>query len=168
MDRRQPSPRGCQVRPVDFTLHVPRTAMEAVVLLGGLGDDAVVLAGGQTLMPLLNMRVVRPAHVVDLGQVGELDYIGRREDGVLTIGAITRQRQLANSSTARSMARCWPTRQALSASQVRALAERLAEVLHSAATSPRSASPCWRWMVKSKSKPTSPAALPRSGSSSAI
>jgi aerobic carbon-monoxide dehydrogenase medium subunit len=92
------------VRPVDFTLHMPRTATEAVALLGGMGDDAVVLAGGQTLMPLLNMRVVRPTHVVDLGQVRELDYIRRREDGALTIGAMTRQRQLANSGTARSIA----------------------------------------------------------------
>ncbi len=92
------------MRPVDFTLHSPRTATEAVALLGGLGGDTVVLAGGQSLVPLLNMRLVRPTHVVDLGQVRELDYIRQREDRVLTIGAMTRQRHLASSSTVRSIA----------------------------------------------------------------
>ena len=60
-------------------------------MLQQYGDDAKVLAGGQSLMPLLNFRLARPAAVVDINGVKELDYL-RREDGWLAIGALVRQR----------------------------------------------------------------------------
>lgn len=60
-------------------------------MLQQYGDDAKVLAGGQSLMPLLNFRLARPAAVVDINAVKELDYL-RREDGWLAIGALVRQR----------------------------------------------------------------------------
>jgi len=52
-----------------------------------------VLAGGQSLMPMMNMRIVQPAHVIDINRVDELSYI-RREGEVLEVGAMTRQRDI--------------------------------------------------------------------------
>ena len=92
------------MRPVDFTLHSPATAAEAVALASTHGEDAVVLAGGQSLMPLLNMRLVRPSHVIDLSQATELAYIRDGHDGSVRIGAMSRQCQLIESRLARSAA----------------------------------------------------------------
>ena len=70
--------------PVDY--HDPATLDEAVSLLDRLDDDVKILAGGQSLIPLLNMRLARPTALVDLGKITELDYI-REEDGMIAIGA---------------------------------------------------------------------------------
>jgi carbon-monoxide dehydrogenase medium subunit len=84
------------MKPAPFAYYDPRTVDEAVSLLAQHGADAKVLAGGQSLLPLLNMRLARPAVVVDVNRVSGLDYI-RQEDGVLAIGAMTRQRAVERS-----------------------------------------------------------------------
>jgi aerobic carbon-monoxide dehydrogenase medium subunit len=81
------------VKPAPFDYALARTAQDAVEALGRHRDDAKVLAGGQSLVPMLNMRLSRPAVVVDINQAKELDYL-RASDGILTVGALTRQRAL--------------------------------------------------------------------------
>src|SRR6202051_1415650 len=80
------------MKPPPFSYHDPRTAADVVGLLGSL-DNAKLLAGGQSLMPMLNMRFVLPDHVIDLNRVEGLNYI-READGALEIGGMTRQRDL--------------------------------------------------------------------------
>lgn len=80
------------MKPPPFHYHDPSTVEEAVSLIGSL-DNAKLLAGGQSLMPMLNMRYVLPDHVVDLNRIAELSYI-READGRIEIGAMTRQRDL--------------------------------------------------------------------------
>ncbi len=79
------------MKPPPFEYHAPTTVAETVSVLREYGDGAKVLAGGQSLMPLLNFRVVRPAALVDINGVAELNYL-RRDNGWLTIGALVRQR----------------------------------------------------------------------------
>ena len=86
---------GVRVKPTPFSYHAPTSEPEAVALLGEL-DDARVLAGGQSLVPLLNFRKVRCAHLIDLNEIAELAGI-QVADGWLLIGAMTRQRDLAES-----------------------------------------------------------------------
>jgi len=83
------------VKPAPFTYHRARSASEAVAMLAS-ADDASVLAGGQSLVPLMNFRVAQPAHLVDINYVDELDYI-RLDDGWLAIGARTRQAAVERS-----------------------------------------------------------------------
>jgi len=90
------------MKPPSFSYHDPRTVADAVGLLGRL-DNAKVLAGGQSLMPMLAMRFVLPDHVIDLNRVDGLNYI-RDEGGALHIGAMTRQRDIEFSDLVR--ARC--------------------------------------------------------------
>jgi carbon-monoxide dehydrogenase medium subunit len=80
------------MKPPPFSYHDPRTIGDVVDLLGRL-DNAKLLAGGQSLMPMLNMRFVQPDHVIDLNRVEGLSFI-RESDGALEIGAMTRQRDL--------------------------------------------------------------------------
>ena len=80
------------MKPAPFKYHTPRTIADAVGLLDGL-DDARVLAGGQSLMPMMNMRIVQPAHIIDINRVEGLSYI-RRQGDVLEIGGMTRQRDI--------------------------------------------------------------------------
>jgi CO/xanthine dehydrogenase FAD-binding subunit len=86
------------VKPAPFEYHDPVTVDETLGLLADLGDEAKVLAGGQSLVPLLNFRLARPDHIVDINGVEELDTI-RLDDGVLRVGALTRQAVLERSST---------------------------------------------------------------------
>jgi aerobic carbon-monoxide dehydrogenase medium subunit len=78
------------VKPVDFDYVAPSTLPEAIRLLYEAGDEARVLAGGQSLVPMLNFRLVRPRLLVDLRRVPGLAGI-RAADGGLVIGAMTRQ-----------------------------------------------------------------------------
>ncbi|CAN0137409.1 unnamed protein product [Discosporangium mesarthrocarpum] len=83
------------MKPGPFTYHDPGTVAEVVALLAS-HEDAKLLAGGQSLMPMMNMRFVVPDHVVDLNTVGEM--AGIADDGdALTIGAMTRQRDIMRS-----------------------------------------------------------------------
>ncbi len=80
------------MKPPPFSYHDPHTVGEVVELLGRL-DNAKLLAGGQSLMPMLNMRFVLPDHVIDLNRTEGLSFI-REVDGALEIGGMTRQRDL--------------------------------------------------------------------------
>src|SRR3954453_24209425 len=80
------------MKPPPFQYHDPKTLAEAVNLLGTL-DNAKLLAGGQSLMPMLNFRFVLPDHVIDLNLVEGMSGI-REAGGALEIGAMTRQRDL--------------------------------------------------------------------------
>ncbi len=80
------------MKPPPFSYHDPRTVGDVVELLGRL-PNAKLLAGGQSLMPMLNMRFVLPDHVIDLNRVDGLSFI-READGALEIGGMTRQRDL--------------------------------------------------------------------------
>jgi carbon-monoxide dehydrogenase medium subunit len=80
------------MKPPPFSYHDPRTVADAVGLLGKL-ENAKLLAGGQSLMPMLNMRYVLPDHVIDLNRIEGLSYI-REAGGAIEIGAMTRQREL--------------------------------------------------------------------------
>jgi len=84
------------VKPPRFAYHDPTTVPEALGLLGQLASDAKILAGGQSLIPLLNMRMAHPKHLVDLNRVSELAYLEQR-DGGLAIGAMTRHRAVERS-----------------------------------------------------------------------
>jgi aerobic carbon-monoxide dehydrogenase medium subunit len=79
------------MKPAQFEYHAPETVADILAILGEHADDAKVLAGGQSLVPMLALRLARFDHLVDLNRVDELVGIERR-DGVLTIGAMTRQR----------------------------------------------------------------------------
>jgi len=81
------------VKPVAFDYVLAETAQRATEVLAQHGDDAKVLAGGQSLVPMLNMRLSRPRVVVDLNGAAELDYV-RASNGVLAVGALARQRRL--------------------------------------------------------------------------
>ncbi len=78
---------------VPFEYHAPPTLTETLELLHARAGDAKVLAGGQSLIPMLTLRLVRPAVVVDLDHLSELRTV-RRDDGVLEIGALVRHRAL--------------------------------------------------------------------------
>ena len=80
------------MKPPRFAYHDPRTVPEALALLGKL-ENARVLAGGQSLMPMLNMRLTAPDHIVDLNGIAELSYI-REEGDALVVGAMARQRDI--------------------------------------------------------------------------
>ena len=81
------------MKPAPFEYAAPRSLDEA---LGLLGEDARPLAGGQSLVPLLNFRLARPALIVDLNRIAELAYLDERE-GSLRIGAMTRHETLERS-----------------------------------------------------------------------
>jgi carbon-monoxide dehydrogenase medium subunit len=89
------------MKPPPFSYHDPRTVADAVGMLASL-DNAKLLAGGQSLMPMLNMRYVQPDHIVDLNRVDGLSYI-RERDRALEIGAMTRQRDIEFSDLVRQL-----------------------------------------------------------------
>jgi CO/xanthine dehydrogenase FAD-binding subunit len=88
------------VKPPPFDYYAPVTVEEALELLVRYGGEAKVLAGGQSLMPLLNFRLTRPAALVDLNRIPDLAYI-REHDGWLYLGAMTRQRTIELSPLVR-------------------------------------------------------------------
>jgi len=77
------------VKPAPFTLHSPGTVDEALDVLAGLGSDAKVLAGGQSLIPLLTMRLASPPHLVDVNRLHALATVEPSADGV-RVGALAR------------------------------------------------------------------------------
>lgn len=91
--------------PSRFDYHRASSVDEALSLLDDYGDDAKVLAGGQSLIPLMKLRFAAPAHVIDINPISGLDSIEERE-GSLAIGALVRHNQLANSET---IAKGYPT-----------------------------------------------------------
>ena len=88
------------MKPPPFAYHAPTQLDEALALLERYGDDAKVLAGGQSLMPLLNFRLSYPSALIDINHVAELSYL-RQENGQVCIGALTRQRAIEFSELVR-------------------------------------------------------------------
>ena len=77
------------MKPARFDYYSPSSRDEALELLGQYGDDAKILAGGQSLMPMMNMRLVRPKVVIDINRIAGLSHISPRRDAGLAIGAMT-------------------------------------------------------------------------------
>ena len=81
------------MKPAPFEYHRPATVADAVAVLAELGDSAKVLAGGQSLVPMLSMRLAAPQHLVDINGLVELDYV-RVADGAVKVGALARHRDV--------------------------------------------------------------------------
>lgn len=86
--------------PAPFEYHRPASLGDAVALLSRLGDDAKILAGGQSLIPLMKLRLATPRHVIDINRVPGLASIAER-DGMLAIGALVRESDLDASDVIR-------------------------------------------------------------------
>jgi carbon-monoxide dehydrogenase medium subunit len=102
------SPRGGQIQkgvttmiPGAFEYHAPSSLGEATALLARLGDDAKVLSGGQSLIPLMKLRLATPRHLVDINGLPGLAYV-REEGGALRIGGLTREADLEESDVVRA------------------------------------------------------------------
>lgn len=87
--------------PRSFEYFSPRTLDEAVALLQKLGPEAKLLSGGQSLIPMMKLRLVSPEYIVDLNRIPGLDYVSE-SDGHLKIGALVREHQLESSEIVRT------------------------------------------------------------------
>ncbi|MBI4528741.1 MAG: xanthine dehydrogenase family protein subunit M [Deltaproteobacteria bacterium] len=85
------------MKPASFEYFSPTTISEALDLLSQFGTTARALAGGQSLVPMMNFRLARPSHLIDLNRIPELSYV-TVENGELRIGAMTRQREIERSA----------------------------------------------------------------------
>src|SRR3989449_9813241 len=92
---------GDTLIPGSFDYMVAHSVDEAVALLDQHGDEAKILAGGQSLIPLLRFRLAKPSVLIDINRIQNLDYI-QEADGVLHIGALTREAELDDSNLVRS------------------------------------------------------------------
>jgi len=88
------------MKPAQFDYFAPAKIRDALALLEEYKDEAKILAGGQSLMPLLNMRLARPRALIDINRITSHSYI-RRENSVLAIGALTRHREIETSPLVR-------------------------------------------------------------------
>ncbi len=93
------------MKPAPFEYKAPGTLDETLALLREFGDEAKLLAGGQSLVPAMNFRVVQPRVLIDINRVSEAAYIHQENHGTLRIGAMTRERQLESDPV---IARCAP------------------------------------------------------------
>src|SRR5256885_2944454 len=85
------------MKPPAFEYHVAESVEAAVARLAKAGGEAKVLAGGQSLVPMLNFRLLRPAILVDINRIPGLGYI-KEEGGAIRVGAPTRHHRLPNSA----------------------------------------------------------------------
>jgi CO/xanthine dehydrogenase FAD-binding subunit len=92
------------LKPANFEYHRPHSTDEVFSLLTEFGDDGKILAGGQSLMPLMNFRLAQPAHLIDINFIDGLDYI-RNENGAIKIGCLTRQSRVLDEPLVRQH---WP------------------------------------------------------------
>ncbi len=92
------------MKPAPFDYVAPDSLAGALALLGEHGDDAKLLAGGQSLVPLLNFRLAKPSLLIDLNRLSDLDFVRRSDNGGLRIGALTRQRRLERDPLVRECA----------------------------------------------------------------
>jgi aerobic carbon-monoxide dehydrogenase medium subunit len=86
------------VKPSRFAYHRPRTVEEAVALLAEFGDDAKILAGGQSLVPLLALRLTSVEHLIDLNRIAELQGITHDSGDAMRVAAMTRQAVIERSA----------------------------------------------------------------------
>jgi CO/xanthine dehydrogenase FAD-binding subunit len=84
------------MKPPRFDYYAPQSLDEALALLEKFASDARVLAGGQSLVPLMNMRLASPREIIDINKIASLDYI-EEHDGYLCLGALTRHRTIERS-----------------------------------------------------------------------
>lgn len=82
------------MKPPPFEYSRPETIEEALEKLDEIGDEGKVLAGGQSLIPLLAFRMARPRHLTDITRIRDLDHLELGDDGVLTMGALTTHRSV--------------------------------------------------------------------------
>jgi aerobic carbon-monoxide dehydrogenase medium subunit len=87
--------------PQSFEYFRPQSLREAIALLEQHGGDAKILSGGQSLIPMMKVRIARPEYLVDINRIPELRYI-REEDGYLKIGGLTRESDLEYAELIRS------------------------------------------------------------------
>lgn len=87
--------------PPAFEYLRPTTISEAIAFLQQYGDDAKILSGGQSLIPMMKLRLARPAYLIDINRIAGLSYI-KEEDGHLKIGGLTREAELEDSPIVRS------------------------------------------------------------------
>jgi carbon-monoxide dehydrogenase medium subunit len=92
------------VKPAWFDYYAPQTLDEALTILADAGPDGRVLAGGQSLMPMMNCRIISPAVVIDINRIPGLDKLEASAD-TLTVGALVRHADLLRSDAVRE---CWP------------------------------------------------------------
>ena len=83
--------------PAAFEYHAPQSLEEALSLLEEYGDDAKILSGGHSLIPMMKLRLAQPEHIVDINALKDLEYI-REEDGMIKIGGLTREVALEESN----------------------------------------------------------------------
>ncbi|OGK95725.1 MAG: molybdopterin dehydrogenase, partial [Candidatus Rokubacteria bacterium RBG_16_73_20] len=88
------------MKPAPFDYHRPATVDEAVALLDRHGPDTKVLAGGQSLLPMMKLRLARPTALVDINRVRELAYVRAADDG-LAFGALARLDELESDEVRR-------------------------------------------------------------------
>ena len=86
------------MKPAPFEYFAPTTVDEALAHLAEHGYDAKVLAGGQSLIPMMNFRLAQPSIIVDINNIAELAYIRGNEDNGISIGAMARHSQVERSS----------------------------------------------------------------------
>ena len=84
------------MKPASFTYHSAKTLDDVFAVFEAHGEDATILAGGQSLGPMMNMRLAQPAHVIDVNGLPDLEFV-REEGGRIEIGALTRHHTLATS-----------------------------------------------------------------------
>jgi carbon-monoxide dehydrogenase medium subunit len=87
--------------PPSFEYLRPSTIPEAIALLKQHGDDAKILSGGQSLIPMMKLRLARPAHLIDINRIAGLEYI-KEDGGYLKIGGLTREADLESSPVIKS------------------------------------------------------------------
>ncbi len=88
-----------RVKPPPFRYHAPRSVEEALAVLAEVGTDGKVLAGGQSLIPILNMRLAAPKHLIDINRITELDQLAADPSGV-RVGALVRHARLERDKDA--------------------------------------------------------------------
>lgn len=87
--------------PPSFEYLRPTTIPEAIAFLQQYGEEAKILSGGQSLIPMMKFRIARPAYLIDINRIAGLDYI-KEEDGQVKIGGLTREAELERSPVIRS------------------------------------------------------------------
>ena len=83
--------------PASFEYHRASSVADALALMEQYGDDAKVLAGGHSLLPIMKLRFASPAHLIDIGRITALSGISE-SDGIIAIGAMTRHAHVASSA----------------------------------------------------------------------
>ncbi len=92
------------MKPAPFEYQAPASLEAALDALARHGGDAKLLAGGQSLIPVMNFRLAEPALLIDINKLAELDFIRRDDEGHLRIGAMARQRRLERDPLVAGMA----------------------------------------------------------------